>query len=54
MTPDTTFAPCGFGFQVGERLCVAVCCSVLQYAAERCSVLQSAGVCCSVVQSNAE
>jgi len=33
--------------------CVAVCCSVLQYAAVCCSVLQCAAVCCSVLQCTA-
>jgi len=31
-------------------LCVAVCCSVLQYVAACCSVLQCVAVCCSVLQ----
>jgi len=30
--------------------CVAVCCSMLQYAAVCCSVLQRVAVCCSVFQ----
>jgi len=30
--------------------CVAVCCSMLQYAAVCCSVLQRVAVCCSVLQ----
>ena len=33
-----------------RRICVAVCCSVLQCAAVCCSVLQCAAVCCSVLQ----
>jgi len=32
------------------RLCVAVCCGVLQCDIECCSALQSVAVCCSVVQ----
>ena len=31
-------------------LCVAVCCSVLQFVAVCCSVLQCVAVCCSVLQ----
>ena len=38
-----------FGVSIAPQ-CVAVCCSVLQYAAVCCSVLQCAAVCCSVLQ----
>ena len=31
-------------------VCVAVCCSVLQFVAVSCSVLQCLAVCCSVLQ----
>ena len=33
-----------------NRVCVAVCCSVLQRVAVCCSVLQCVAVCCSVLQ----
>jgi len=33
-----------------RRVCVAVCCSVLQYVAVWCSVFQCVLVCCSVLQ----
>jgi len=35
---------------VTNILCVAVCCSVLQYVAVRCSVFERVAVCCSVLQ----
>ena len=34
---------------MGERQCVAVCCSILQCVAVCCSVLQCIAVCCSVL-----
>jgi len=34
-----------------DRICVAVCCSVLQCVAVCCSVLQCVAVCCNVLQS---
>ena len=34
----------------GEKVVVAVCCSVLQCVAAYCSVLQKVAVCCSVLQ----
>ena len=41
----------GIGAVQRWKLCVAVCCSVLQCVAVCCSVLQSVAVCCSVLQS---
>ena len=35
---------------IRERMCVAVCCSVLQCVAVWCSGLQCVAVCCSVLQ----
>ena len=35
---------------IGNLLCVAVCCSVLQCVAVCCSVLQCDAVCCSVLK----
>jgi len=37
-------------FRSASRLCVAVCCSVVQCVAARCSVSQCVVVCCSLLQ----
>jgi len=39
-----------FKFLIPKKMCVAVCCSVLQCVAVCCSVLQCVAVCCSVLQ----
>jgi len=39
-----------FDTRGAARMCVAVCCSVLQCVAVCCSVLQCVAVCCSVLQ----
>jgi len=39
-----------FKFLIPKKMCVAVCCSVLQCVAVCCSVLQFVAVCCSVLQ----
>jgi len=37
-------------FMITVIVCVAVCCSMLQYVAVCCNVLRCIAVCCSVLQ----